>query len=105
MTADYWLGVLSVPAALLGLAAAWLVVKLLATIGDKLLTGGVVRLTPETPRGRRAAMCAVLYGTRRVWMFAPGGMAFVFAVGLDADEARRAASLLEPRVGFNDLTA
>lgn len=103
MSGDYWLGVLSVPALVLGAGAAWLVIKAVGWVGERLLVGGIKRLTPETPEGQRAATAAVVYGTRRAWMFAPGDMGFIVVVGMDHDEVRKAGNLLRPRVSLRDI--
>lgn len=101
---DYWMGVLSAPALVLSIAAAWAAVKALGWLGDRLLARGVIRLTSQTPEARRAATAAVVYGTRRAWMFAPGETAFIFAVGLDTDEVAKASTRLQPTVSLRQVT-
>lgn len=103
MNPDYWLGVLSVPALILGAGAGWLALKAIGWLGERLLVGGVKRLTSETSEGQRAATASVVYGTRRAWMFAPGDMGFIFVVGMDHDEVRKAADRLRPRVSLRDI--
>lgn len=103
MSGNYWLGVMSVPALVLAAGAGWLVLKAVGWLGERLLVGGIRRLTPETSKGQRAATAAVVYGTRRAWMFAPGDMGFIFVVGMDHAEVRKAADRLQPRVSLRDI--
>jgi hypothetical protein len=105
VSSDYWLGVASVPALVLAAGALWLVIKAVGWAGERLLTGGIIHLTSETPEARRAATASVLYGARRCWAFAPGDLAVVFVVGMDAAEVRKAADLLRPQVSLRDLRA
>lgn len=100
---DYWMGVLSVPALILATAIGWLALKAIGLVSERLLVGGIKRLTPKSSKNQRAAMGAVVYGTRHSWMFAPGDMAIIFAVGWDHEEVREAARKLRPTVSLRDL--
>ncbi len=52
MSADYWMGVVSVPALLLGAAVCWLAIKAFGWVGERLLVGGLIRFTPATEAAR-----------------------------------------------------
>lgn len=58
--------------------------------------GGIVRLTPESRHGQRAAVAAVTYACPRSWVFAVGNIAMTISVGpQDNDEVRDVARKLE----------
>lgn len=98
---DYWLGVLSAPALILAVLAGWAALKALGWLGERLLVGGISRLTPSSPEPRRAAVAAAMFGGKRVWMLAPGDIGLALIVGFDSDEAQAAANRLRPRVEIN----
>lgn len=101
---DYWMGVLSVPALVLGAAALWLALKAIGWLGERLLVGGVKHLGTQSSKAQRAGMAAVVYSAKRSWFIAPGDLGFIFVMGMDVDEARKAADRLRPRVSLRDIS-
>lgn len=101
---DYWLGVLSVPALILGLAAGWLALKAVGLLGERLLVGGLLFFGMKTSLAKRTATASVIYGAKRSYMLAGGDLGIVLVVGMDGDRAATAVKRLEdPPVSLNEI--